>query len=234
MGGLLKIKKRDIIERKCKYDVNHDYFSIPNIQNCYWAGFIAADGYIRKQGRQFSLTLQRDDISHIHNLKNNLQYTGIVENFSTKHGLASKIEISSTKIVKCLINTFNIVNKKSLVLIPPFFLKEDQNLSFIKGFLDGNGGIYVDEKFHIEFSITSTITMNQFIKQNIDNLVPTINNFTNITVLKQPNLCRYKVHGARAYEILSIFNELPTRCLDRKWSKLELVRHKYEPNQVQL
>jgi len=29
-----------------KYECNESYFSVPNIENSYWAGFIAADGYI--------------------------------------------------------------------------------------------------------------------------------------------------------------------------------------------
>ena len=30
---------------------NKNFFTIPNIQNCYWAGYLAADGYITKNNK---------------------------------------------------------------------------------------------------------------------------------------------------------------------------------------
>ena len=44
----LKLKKLVRKEKKNKYEINHNFFSDKNYLSCYWAGFLAADGFIER------------------------------------------------------------------------------------------------------------------------------------------------------------------------------------------
>ena len=44
-GRYLGLKSNRKVTRK-HYGIDYDYFAVPNVQNSYWAGFIAADGCI--------------------------------------------------------------------------------------------------------------------------------------------------------------------------------------------
>jgi hypothetical protein len=43
-------------EKQRIYSVNENYFASPTIDNCYWAGYIAADGCLLHQGNRRMLT----------------------------------------------------------------------------------------------------------------------------------------------------------------------------------
>src|ERR1035437_6230433 len=59
------------------YGVNDNYFNAPSNENCYWAGFIAADGNIHsKKKRLLRLKLQEKDKNHLEKYIKCLNFSG--------------------------------------------------------------------------------------------------------------------------------------------------------------
>ena len=46
-----------------RYTKNEDFFSVPNLTNSYWAGFIAADGHLTSKGATLQINIQARDRS---------------------------------------------------------------------------------------------------------------------------------------------------------------------------
>jgi len=119
-----------------KYFCNELFFETFTAESCYWAGFIAADGCLYKNG--LSINLQIGDIEHLCKFKKSLNFTGNVGDLRPKRE-ACLIRINSKKIINDLIQNFNIIPKKSLTLKPPTKLPNNMIHHFIRGFLDGDG-----------------------------------------------------------------------------------------------
>ena len=119
-----------------KYSVNKEYFKIPNEQNCYWAGFIAADGCVEDKNR-LSIGLKKDDINHLEEFSKAIEYTNNVKLYND----VATVTINCKEICEDLRINFNIVPRKSKILIPPNIIDEDLVACFIKGVIDGDGSI---------------------------------------------------------------------------------------------
>lgn len=118
-----------------KISLNDDTFAIPNVSNCYWAGFIAADGNV--QQNQLSICLKLDDLKHLEKFKNYLSLIG------TKVFIKSNkfciIRFRSDSIINDLKNNFNIIPNKSLILQPPKLINDNLARHYIRGYFDGDG-----------------------------------------------------------------------------------------------
>ncbi len=150
-------------EKMKKYSINEKYFEKPNTENSYWAGFIAADGYINDykcKYRRASIMLSKRDINHLEKLKEQSKYTGPVliryrPNKKSKNKYFCLLQISSSNWIKDLETNFQIVPKKTHILNPPK-LEYPNNLAFIAGFIDGDGCISFSKKKKWKY-ITITI-----------------------------------------------------------------------------
>ena len=127
-------------------DFNQDYFANPNLENSYWAGFIAADGNVwEPPGRSFCLSigLQRQDREHLEKLKSAIG-AGNTYEIDTFDKRCNKIrekaqyQLYSNKICNDLATVFNIHPCKSLTHEPPN-LEGEFAYSFIAGYIDGDG-----------------------------------------------------------------------------------------------
>lgn len=63
---------------KRQNSVNDDFFEVPNELNCYWAGFIAADGCIHTGKKQdvLSIFLALKDKNHLNRFKLDIDFDG--------------------------------------------------------------------------------------------------------------------------------------------------------------
>jgi hypothetical protein len=220
------------------YSFNNNFFEIPNILNSYWAGFLAADGTIRTNCNQLCLRLCTKDVNHIEEFRNNIKYTGKIEskesirqllNYAPKKYFTSEMTIcGAKKAINDLINNFNIGPRKSLTLTPPNLIG-DNRLAYIVGYIDGDGTIRTNEKDRLEFSCVGTKEILYYIKELVDELVPSKYEKWNPKPRQRidrgnKNHWTYKLTGFRALEFLSILNKLEVPKLQRKWSKLELAK----------
>lgn len=136
----------------------HNFFSEYTAENCYWAGFLAADGWVNAN----RLGLEIKDKEHI-----NIFYKKI--NIQTKiycrkrnGSITYSIGITSKQIVEDLKNNFNVIENKSLVFLPPQNIEKEFLSCFIRGYIDGDGSI---RKKDFGISILGTKNMLLWIKE---------------------------------------------------------------------
>lgn len=129
--------------------IDQNYFFIPNLENSYWAGFLAADGYINTKGYNISVTIKDTDINILYKLVRALRYgnsfkMGVSGCGQSKERVYRNVSVSissAKKLIRDLDNNFNVITKKSLVLKPPNNLNEKFGLAYIVGFIDGDGWV---------------------------------------------------------------------------------------------
>ena len=118
----------------------------------YWIGFIFADGYINHETKRLKITVSEKDFCVLEDFKNlcnfsgKIKYTEKLTNFG--HSKTVSISIQDKKIISELIDKFDF--KKSKTYNPPknfnFLLKNDLFLSFLIGYIDGDGNISKQHK----------------------------------------------------------------------------------------
>lgn len=189
-----------------KYSINKEYFKIPTIENCYWAGFIAADGNI--SGNRLSIGLAHKDKNLLDCFCKDLQYTNTVKSYKNNVYLG----VNCKEMVKDLEVNFNIIPNKSKILKPPFIKEEDLIASFIKGVIDGDGSIGEDR-----ITIYGTKDLLQWIKYYFDSWIP-VSNYTVSEVIQiQTHLHSYRIGTKRFKFIYDKLKQLNTYELKRKW-----------------
>lgn len=170
-----KIITRGVSEAQRDKSIIHNFYASYTTDSCYWAGFLAADGCLFKlNGRThvISITQHLDELEHLKKYARIINFLGKItkSESETSYGKTkwARIQFASKEMFNDLINNFNIVENKSLILNPPLFEKEDYISSFIRGYFDGDGHI-LDKKYWA-IGFTGTKTMLNWIKAKlIDN-----------------------------------------------------------------
>lgn len=131
----LGLRQRNMKFTKDGAKANHDYFSKPNAENSYWAGFIAADGCI-VEGRRLQVSINRNDLGHLSRLHASL---GLDSKITNGIDNTVKLSVPSTRMTMDLAANFNIGPRKSLTLKPPTNLGVKNARAFMAGYIDGDG-----------------------------------------------------------------------------------------------
>ena len=217
--------------RPHKYKVQDDYFFNPNINNCYWAGFIAADGCIQQGSKYLTFGLQEKDLYILENFKKDLQFTGIISTTRKKMGRrvfkGNIIKINSPLICKDLKENFNIIPKKSLVLLPPKIVDKYYIKSFIIGYIDGDGTVDGHHGARLRIVGTHEVLtwMSKFFNQEYQIGVKNLQKTRNIWVLS--------IHTQQAMAVLKDLYKHPVQKLERKWNKIPIMEANYELRKAQ-
>lgn len=157
-------------------NINHSIFATFTKESCYWAGFIAADGCISlKKGYTFEVNLSIKDADHLQKLAKFLNFDKIKIRKKT-----ICLRFNSKELVSDLINNFNIVPKKSLILMPPN-ISNSYISHFIRGYFDGDGTIGKNIKIS-RIAILGTQKFLKWIKYNIKNNI----------IVGNPNIIKIK------------------------------------------
>lgn len=155
VGNILKSNNVEIRRKHSKID--ETYFDNPNTEKAaYWAGFIAADGYIYKPNNYVRIEINIKDKQHLELLGNDIG-KNVIE--YDKHN-SCKLTISSKHIVDTL-RQYQITQNKSLTLQFPTNINADNIHHFIRGYFDGDGSFY---------KIYDIVGNEQFLKSLIDSL----------------------------------------------------------------
>lgn len=124
------------------YNKQAFYFFTP--ESCYWAGFLAADGWVHKDNYSLGCELSIKDSDHLEKLKvflnSNADIKTRTRKMFNKNIKSAYVSIYSVDLVRDLKHNFNIKPKKSLTYNPPQ-LPEDLIRHFIRGYFDGDGCI---------------------------------------------------------------------------------------------
>lgn len=165
---LRRLKDNNIDRRKRKYILNESFFKKYNLNNSYWAGFIAADGNITKNC--LSIELSKIDKEHLKKIKTDICFNGklysrnrIKNNKIYKY---NSIHIHSKQVVDDLKNNFNIISNKSLIIKPPKIKNKKLICNYIRGYFDGDGSISFDKSFKLTFTCGSFIFL-KWVKNNL-------------------------------------------------------------------
>lgn len=148
-------------DKKIFYKCDHDFFSRENEEVFYVAGFLAADGCVKKRKNhnnniryELQLSLSKKDEDHVKLIKNLLKAENPISNFLIKNSTrnskwndtwCSQFTITSKKIVEDL-EKFNIVPSKSLIYTFPLWLVNHPLVHhFMRGYNDGDGSFFINK-----------------------------------------------------------------------------------------
>lgn len=234
--GMHQFKKRLGIEvnpignapftARCKrvYKVDDNFFEAPNMLNCYYAGFLAADGCISQSKRLCSIGLARKDREWVVNFKKDINFEGPVRDYISKDKFPnSSIVINSPKIVDDLEKNFNIVPSKSLILRHPNITDNRLIDAFICGYIDGDGSIGYcprgDKQKSLVFAILGTLDMVTWIKKRVSEIVGKEIGCISHKKTHSDSVHTYSFTDRNARKIFLEYYRLNVPKLERKWSK---------------
>jgi hypothetical protein len=215
-GANIKLEKP-----KSKKKLNNNFFSEYNANSCYWAGFILADGNIRKNRNTLHIKLKKSDESHLLDfLKSISAHDHKIHYFESY----CYIDICSDKIKHDLLMYFNITSKKTYTAIISKKIPKSYMKDFIRGYFDGDGCITYTTTHTISFVGTYDVLdflRNLFhdeikITLKSKNIVPPISNFKN-------NVGTINYSGKNAKKILDFMYKNSEIYLKRKFDLYEKI-----------
>lgn len=200
-----------------------NYFSSMTLQACYWAGFIAADGYINNEQGKLEISIK--DEGHLNKFKEDSLSTNKIEKLVLNRGYLvgttqERIRITNRKWLSDLENLFNIKSKKSLTHEAPNVStwSTEQIKAFIVGYIDGDGCITGFEKGDGQLNICGTVEFLTFIKDFFES---TYNiKLSDKCIRESTKIHRLFLYCAKALKILTDLKQLPIYKLERKWCKV--------------
>lgn len=134
-------------------NVPNTLFSCFSANECYWAGFIAADGCVYKN--RIILEVSSKDYNHLLSFKNFSRCRNNVRVFDRGEKSYCNFRFRSSHVAKNLDIYFNVRPRKTYVYIDPPSLPSYNIRDFIRGYIDGDGSIYMNSGY-IRLKITSS------------------------------------------------------------------------------
>lgn len=225
----LCLKSNRKVTRK-RYELDYGYFKTPNLENSYWAGFIAADGCIDDVKDRVRIKLLDSDKRHLEAFQGRCGCTSPIRNAPNGSRDYAALEIMGTgRWREDLERNFCITARKTLTLQPPRHLPRELSLAFIIGYIDGDGCIFTEkvakQPLRVGLQVTSTREVLVWIKGWMNALAPSVRMSR---VAQTGKVCSYKIVGRKTESVLRTLLALPTPKLERKWLKAAEFLHKKE------
>ena len=205
--------------RKCRiFNLNDEFFKVPNLTNSYYAGFFAADGNVSKNEKICTISISSKDKSWLENFAKNIKYEGtILNSLSHKKFECVTLSFTSEKTAKYLKENYNITPQKSLTLNPPNIYEENLIDSFICGYIDGDGCVCLRKSKRTQdillISVCGTKQMCEWIKKRFCYIV----GYECGTLHKKNNIYVYSISNKCARIIFEHYYNIKIPKLDRKW-----------------
>lgn len=213
---------------------NKEYFDIIDCSTkAYWLGFLYADGYVTT-GNRWGLELCIEDLNHMQNLLNEIEYIGNVKTRERNNNKSCLFQINNLHMTNSLIDKGVIHNKTYELKFPSMeILNEVYYPDFIRGFFDGDGCIFYkyntkprkDRNNRIQTRLSKEVNIvcksddfvdnifNVLIKENI-NMNKSLNKRDNLNVLRISKIEEIKKFYNYIYK-----NSTPKNRLERKYNK---------------
>lgn len=200
-----------------RYDYNRNFFEkIDTEEKAYWAGFIAADGNIRKDFHKLRIELNIQDIKHLEKFRSSIKGNMPIKEWKRLNNHSCYIEVNSVKICKDLFQ-YGITPNKSLTL-EINFEKIPYSLQhhFIRGYFDGDGSLNMYEKNGHELWEINFIGTKHFLNY----IMKFFNKQHKISTCGNNFRFNFK-KGTDIKDILNILYKDATIVLDRKKNKYD-------------
>jgi hypothetical protein len=209
------------------YKFNEDFFAIPNELNSYWAGFIAADFSLRRQGgkrrlSELSCSLAVKDKDQLERFMSDIGHSSAVKVRQRirkgKRLFVAEISITSSKMLDDLFSNFNVCTGKTIRLNPPIDLVREHKLAFIAGYIDGDG--WVQYKRYLNLGVCGTYKVVTWIKNILDKelLEANIEGRTG-KVVKRKNLSVWRAN-IHSWYLAELLEKIPVAKMSRKLPKI--------------
>lgn len=150
--GISIISDRKELWKKRFPRISDIFKKIDTKEKAYWLGFLYADGCVLKETNTIRINLSTDDIEHLIKFKNFVGAinTEIKSNDKYENGevyYISYFQISDEEMANDLIDKGCVPNKTYGLAFPnEEILPKEFVYHFIRGFFDGDGSLYTDEK----------------------------------------------------------------------------------------
>jgi hypothetical protein len=204
-----KIKRSSRVQKRIYVD--HNFFSEINLVTSYYAGLLGADGSILNDGRSdVSISLNKKDLFTLLEFAKYTKYKGSVRPRSD--GLVRFRICGVPEWIECLENNFNVTSRKTFTLKPPN-LSPECSLAYIKGYIDGDGGVY-HHRDRTTIYLVGTNVVLSWIKDIFDELS---SSKRAANVLPKGNVYQYAVHAGRRRKIFRCLKRIMTPEMVRKW-----------------
>jgi len=213
--------KREVADRTIVHSHDKTFFSHYGEVSSYWAGFIAADGSIRKDNT-LAVVLKYSDSNHLEQFKQDIAYTGSIKRYSqrTNFGIVETTSLrisSAAEIIKSLSENYNVIARKTRVLVPPESLDLQNSVSFIKGLIDGDGSIGENGAM----SFAGTYAVCEWVSGILDTICPSNRGGVKPYQMKGRDLYGISVSPKRGRALVDLMNRIaPSRGMARKWGRL--------------
>lgn len=164
---------------KSKLVCNDNFFNAYTKESCYWAGFILADGYLRKDSPTLHIKLGIKDVDHLYKF---LKCIDCEKDIIKKKETYCYLDICKEKIYNDLNKNFDIKNKKTFISEISKKIPNDLKTHFLRGYFDADGSVSIKENkyFNINFIGTKKV-INYLIDYFFDNDVRIRSNKKNIS-----------------------------------------------------
>jgi len=223
IGRILKRNGIKLHKNKSFILCNKDFFNTYTNESCYWAGFILADGNIRKKRNSLQIKLATVDKEHLFNFLNSIKCDEYyrVKEYNYEHSYVS-LTISLDEFKNNLFKNFEIGPQKTYSAIISEKIPKDKIKHFIRGYLDGDGSITKTTVPSVSFVGTIKVIgyLTNYFKNDLNvelkskNDVPPINNLKN-------GVGAISYSGKNAKKILTeLYNDINSNIfLKRKYDK---------------
>ncbi len=214
--------------RATKHSHDKEFWANPNMQNSYWAGFVAADGNLHTKKKCLSVQLHSKELHHLERLKRDVNFTGDLKFYD---GYPILSVCGCSKWYEDLARVWSITPAKTFTLEPPHLTDDELIKAYIVGFIDGDGWIsYKPGNRRIRVGIVNASDrILEWLTLHIDRLFPHTEK-----VGKNPprplSIYYYKgnykmIHldGLRGIRIMNALKDLPVPKLARKWADPRLL-----------
>jgi hypothetical protein len=150
--------------RRRQYSVDDNYFDKITNEKAWLIGLLAADGCIHKNKYIILGQSGNNGLILIKYVKKLLKFSGPIERpkiIKPTHKQQYKIQITSPRLVSKL-KEYNIISRKSLIYEFPEKIKP-YLYSFLRGYIDGDGCVYIEKRKYISRLTISVIGTMKFI-----------------------------------------------------------------------
>ncbi len=206
------------------------FFREPNLENAYWAGFIAADGNLclkEQKYKMLQIVLHNKDVEILEQFKEQTKSTNNIHFLKTKEH--ARLGIRATEWFDDLGKYWNITPNKTHTLQPPNLTNLEHQLAYIIGLIDGDGSICIcnfNQKHkgktytypRIKFMACGTLPLMQWCSTILNKIELEKYNPLRVETATQSNLKYIRCDKLRAKLLLQRLLEVnvPWR-LPRKW-----------------
>ena len=200
-----------------KYTFNFNKFKEESSNKYYWLGFLGADGGVVNN----TLTIELKSIDKEHLNKFNIFFENtnpITERINNLNVSCVKTQINSYELIEYL-KQYNIYqNKSKTFVIPEDKIPEEYKMDYIRGLIDGDGSIRINNHQQITLEFCSG---NQKCIEQFKNIIGLDNKITQDKYTYHVQVTGNKKAKAILDKIYENSNE--TKRLDRKYNNYKMI-----------